>query len=147
VANTLTPDDLLQRRIDVLGTVQQVSVDTAFANTVTTIFVTGNVAFPASSKYTTILAVIVTSSNGQPFPAGTFVALGASGGHDWLGQATINLGSYTSYPVIIAPQLGQVLGFATMPQYAPGTAFTVNNQSTTPTPGITATFQALGWSF
>lgn len=151
---SLIPDDLLQRRLDVLGIVQQVSLDAVNALQVTPIFTCGNIAFPASSGKKTVIAyVIVTTSDGIGPVLGTFMALGSNGSNDWIiagGSSGYNLGQWTSsgiYPIILTPALTQTLGAQSMPVYPPGTVFTVQNNSIVTPQVHTATFTAVGWSY
>ena len=143
-------DDFRQRRIDVLGIVQGVSLDISTTGTQYPIFTTGSVAYPSPSRRTVVLLVEIETQPANALLApSTNILVGSLSGGIVLAnfiQADLNVWSAAGFPYIISQNVGVSLNMAALPVWGAGVVFTFQNNSLASNPGVTAQVTAYGWS-
>jgi hypothetical protein len=151
VANQiLTSDDVLERRLDVLGILQNFPLSSANFNQTSLVFTTGSIAYPAPSKRVYVAYLLVTITGGTP-PVNTFVAVGSQVGNglssgDWVASLSLdpNLIGYSA-PYVFSNGMGNPnTGNYNPKLYGRGVNFVVQNLGINATPCL-ATFTAVGW--
>jgi hypothetical protein len=142
VPNTVTPDDIRGRRIDLLGRKQFVPLGSAYFDDQTAIFTTGNIDFRSGGGRIYVAFVTVEYDTGAAFDAGVKINLGSLGTTDWLGALLDLSGQVT--PFICYANMG-LSGVQFLPIYANAVPFGVTNKSTGASSQF-GTFSAYGWA-
>lgn len=142
--NTLTPSDILGRRLDLLGRKQFVPLGSANVNEQTSIFLTGNIDFRSGGNRIYVAFVAVEYDTGAAFDAGVKIMIGTLGTNDWIGGALLDLSALVK-PFICYPNMASLSPFTLLPVYARGVSFGVTNASTGASSQL-GTFSCYGWA-
>lgn len=143
----LTPGDILQRRLDVLGISAPVSLSSAHFGQITAICQLGSIYYPTGANRIWVAYLIVIPSGTIPNQANFLFGCNATV-DDWSTASSYNLGLFpfaAGAPLVLPPYLNVAEPLWNPPVYQKGAVFAIKNDSAAAT-SVSATFTAIGWA-